>query len=84
MGVLQIIGGILLIISCILLVVLVMFQDSKQDGMQALSGSQSDSYLSRNRGKTLDAKLVFITKILLIVFFVLTITVNIFVKYIAA
>lgn len=81
MNILEIIGGVLLIISSILIIVLVVMQDSKQSGMSAMTG-QSDSYLSKNKGKTLESKLVFITKIFTIAFFVLTIGMNLIIRYV--
>lgn len=80
---LQIAGGILILITSILLIVLTLLQDSKQPGaLGSLTGSQSDSYLSKNKGRTLEAKLVFVTKILLIAFFVLTMVLNIVLRWV--
>lgn len=81
MNILEIIGGILLIISSILIIVLVVMQDSKQSGMSAMTG-QSESYLSKNKGKTLESKLVNLTKILTVAFFVLTIAMNLIIRYV--
>lgn len=81
MNVLEIIGGILLMISSILIIILVVMQDSKQGGMSAMTG-QSESYLSKNKGKTLESKLVNITKIFTIVFFVLTVGMNLIIRYV--
>ncbi len=75
MGVMEIIGGILLIITCILIIVLVSMQESKSDGLSAMTGA-SDSYLGKNSGRTFDAMLKRFTKYAAIVFFVLTIVVN--------
>lgn len=80
MNVLTTVGGILLIIASILLVILVLMQESKQPGMNALSG-QTDSYLSKNKGRTLEARIVFLTKILVTVFFVFTIATNLIIKF---
>lgn len=81
MNVLEIIGGILLAISSILIIIVVCLQDSKQSGVSAVTGT-SDSYLSKNRGRTMESKLVSITKIFAIVFFVLTIALNLIIRYI--
>lgn len=78
---LKIAGGILLIISSILIIILVLSQESKQPGMNAFTG-QTDSYLSKNKGKTLEAKLVSATRIFVIVFFVLTIAMNLIIRYV--
>lgn len=75
MGVLEVIGAICLIITCFLIVVLVMFQDPKGDGLAGLAGGGADSYFDRNSGRTMDAKLSKFTRISAIVFFVVTILV---------
>lgn len=80
---LQIAGGILILITSVLLIVLTLLQESKQPGaLGSLTGQQSDSYLSKNRGRTLEAKMVFITRILLIVFLVVTVVLNILIAYV--
>ncbi len=81
MGPLEIIGGILLIISSILIIIVVTMQDSKQSGLSAMTGG-SDSYLSKNKGKTLDSKLARVTKILAIVFFIMALAVNLIIRYV--
>jgi len=74
MGVLDIIGGILLIIICIGIAVMVLFQESpKGGGMNALTGG--DSYYNKNQGRTLDAMLAKGTKIFAIAFIVVAIAV---------
>ncbi len=82
MNVFEIIGGIILLIACIILIVLVMLQESKDNGVQSLTGGSSDSYLWKNSGRTLDAMLSKITKYAAIAFFVLTLLVSIFTVYI--
>ena len=57
MNVFDIIGGIILLIACIILIVLVMLQESKDNGVQSLTGGSSDSYLGKNSGRTLAAML---------------------------
>lgn len=81
MGPLEIIGGILLIISSILLIVVVIMQESKQSGLSAMTGG-SDSYLSKNKGRTIEAKLAFITKIFTVAFFVITLALNLIIRYV--
>ena len=73
MSAFEIIGSILLIITCVLITIAVLLQESKKNGMDALSGKGSAA-LSAER-KSNDAKLVRLTKVLAIVFFVVTIAV---------
>ncbi len=67
-----IVVGILLIIVALILIVTVLLQESKQNGVGALSGT-SETFLGKNKGKGLEAKLALITKICAVVFVVLAI-----------
>ena len=72
MTVFEIIGSILLIITCVLVTVTVLFQNSsKADGISALTGKSA----SAAEAKSNNAKLAKITKVLAIVFFVITLAV---------
>ncbi len=74
----EIIGGIMLLISGIFLIVVVLLQEGKQNGLSgAIQGGSTESYLSNNEGRTRDAQLKKLTKIMAGVFFILTIAVNI-------
>lgn len=74
MTVYEIIGSILLIITCVLVTVTVLFQSSsKADGISALSGKSVSA--SAAEAKSNNAKLARMTKVLAIVFFVITLAV---------
>ncbi|MBQ7874429.1 MAG: preprotein translocase subunit SecG [Oscillospiraceae bacterium] len=74
MTVYEIIGSILLIITCVLVTITVLFQSSsKQDGLSALGGKSSAA--SAAEAKSNNAKLARITKVLAVVFFVVTLAV---------
>ncbi len=75
MGAIDIIGGILLILTSVFLVIIISMQESKSDGMSAMTGA-TDSYLGKNGGRTLDAMLKRVTKIATIIFMVLAVAVN--------
>lgn len=81
MSVYEIIGSILLIITCILVTITVLLQSSKANGLSALSGKGSSA--SKAEAKSMDAKLCRITKILAIIFFVVTLAVYACTIYIA-
>ena len=64
------------LLVCLLLVVVVMFQSGKTSGLSgALSGS-SDTFLSKNKSKTFDARLARATKWIAGVFVILTVVLN--------
>ena len=55
--------SILLIIDALFMIVTVLMQSSDDDGMGALSGRSNDSYFSRSKAKTMEARLALGTKI---------------------
>ena len=55
--------SIVLIISALFMIVTVLLQSSEDDGISALSGRSSDSYFSKAKAKTMEAKLALGTKI---------------------
>lgn len=79
MNILEIIGGVVLIIACIVIVVLCLMQESKnQDGMTAaLTGASSDSFYGKNEGRSKEAVLARITRFCGIIMFLITLAVNI-------
>lgn len=79
MPIANIIFGILLIITSIFIIILVSMQESKR-GMSALGGGATE-HVGRNYGRTRDAMLIKMTKILTFVFFGLTIVIAIVVKF---
>ena len=79
-GPLEIVAGFLLIITCVFLIVVITMQEHNSS-MSALSG-QEQQYNTRNQSKTLDVMLSKATKYAAIVFFVLTLVLNLLVIYI--
>lgn len=65
------------LISCLALVVVVLFQSGKSAGLSSAIMGGSDTFMSKNKGKSLDAKLAKATKWIAIVFIVLTLVLNI-------
>ena len=64
--------SIVLIITALFMIVTVLLQSSDEDGMGALTGS-SNSYFSKSKSKTIEAKLALGTKIAAGIFVVLSI-----------
>ena len=83
MSPIEIVGGILLLISSILIILIVMMQSGRESNMSAsLTGGVSDSYLGKNQSRTREARLEKLTKILAVVFFVVTLVVDIVMAFI--
>ena len=76
MAVLKTILTIALVIICIALTVLILMQEGKSAGLGAISGA-AESYWGKNKGRSMEATLVKITKILAVLFIVLAAVLNI-------
>ncbi len=80
MGPFEIISGAVLLVACIAIIIVVMLQESKQQGLGSVYGD-TESYYGKNSGRTLDAILSRITKVAMVIFFVLTMVVTILSVY---
>ena len=77
----NIISGILLVIASVLIILLVLFGDTRSSGINSAIGGSSDSFFGRNSGNTREAKMDRITKIAVAVFFVVALVVNVISAY---
>ena len=75
MGALRIILTIIFIIVCIALVILVLMQEGKTAGLGAVSGA-AETYWGKNKGRSMESKLVKITTGLAVGFMLLVIVLN--------
>ena len=66
----EILIGVLLIIASVVIIVVVLMQQSRQAGLSGAIAGGSDTFFGKNKGRTLDAKLVKVTKIVAVVFFI--------------
>lgn len=64
--------SIVLIISALFMIVTVLLQSSQEGGISAISGQSGNSYFSKSKTKTFEAKLALGTKIAAAVFVVLS------------
>ena len=60
--------GIVLVVSSILIVILVMLQQSQHQGLSGAIAGGSDSFFDKNKGRTKEAQLAKLTKVFSIVF----------------
>lgn len=78
MAALKIVLTIILIIICVALTVIILFQEGKQAGLGSLSGQASDtSYWAKNKGRSSEGRMVTFTSILVAAFFVIVAILNI-------
>ncbi|MDO4396812.1 MAG: preprotein translocase subunit SecG [Oscillospiraceae bacterium] len=64
--------GAVLFIASIIIVVLVMLQQSKQAGLSGAIAGGADTFFGKNKGRTMEAKLAKYTKVIAIVFMVVS------------
>ena len=66
---------ILFICICIAMVVLVVLQEGKEAGLGSISG-MADTYWSKNKGQTLQGKLLRATTVCCVLFFVVAVALS--------
>ncbi len=79
MSTLEIVGGVVILLLSVITIIICLSQDQKsQDSMTAaLTGASTDSFYGKNEGRTKEAILNKITKVLAILLFVAILAVNI-------
>ncbi len=76
MAALRIILTVLLLIDSIILAVIVLMQEGKAEGLGAIAGI-ADTYWGKNKGRSIEGKLVKITAVCMTLFIILSIILNI-------
>ena len=81
MSVIQIILSIIYVILGVAISVVILMQEGKSNGLgSAIGGISTDSYWSKNRGRSMEGALEHFTRYGAIVFMVITIILNILIK----
>ena len=78
----EILLGVILIITSIALVAIVLMQEGRSDGLSGAIAGGAETFFGKNKGRTMEQKLVKITKFLAIAFFVLTLLATLIVMFI--
>ncbi|MCI8496180.1 MAG: preprotein translocase subunit SecG [Lachnospiraceae bacterium] len=76
MAVLRTILMVVFILISIVLTVIVLMQEGKSAGLGAISGA-ADTYWGKNKGRSMEGRLVMFTRILVILFLVIAAVLNI-------
>ena len=76
MNILKIILTVIYAIDCIALTVVVLMQEGKQQGLGSIAGV-ADTYWGQNKGRSMEGGLVRGTIIMGVIFFVLSVVLNI-------
>ena len=75
MGALRIVLTVIFILVCVALAAIVLMQEGKSAGLGAISGA-AETYWGKNKGRSMEGKLVKFTKFLAIAFILLTVVLN--------
>lgn len=76
MAVLKTVLTVVFIIICITLTVIILLQEGKSAGLGAISGA-ADTYWGKNKGRSMEGMLVKVTRVLVILFLLISIVLNI-------
>lgn len=68
---------IIFIIICVAITVIILLQEGKSAGLGSLSGQSTETYWSKNKGRSREGILIKVTSILVLLFFVLAAVLNI-------
>lgn len=82
MGALEIVFGIILLIFAVGIVIIVLSQQGEQKNNGVMTGGSSDTYISKNSGRTIDAFLARWTKFFAVGFFLCVIAVNVVIFFV--
>lgn len=75
MVILRTILTIIYVIDCIALLVVVLMQEGKQQGLGAIAGI-ADTYWGKNKGRSAEGTLVKMTKLMAVLFIILSVVLN--------
>ena len=67
--------SIVFMLVCVALTALVLMQEGKSAGLGAIQGA-ADSYWGKNKGRSMEGAMIRLTKILAVVFLVLSVLLN--------
>lgn len=78
----EIVLGVVLLITSIALVAMVLLQEGRQQGLSGAIAGGAETFLGKSKSKTIEQKLVKITKILAVIFFVLSLVATLVVLFV--
>ena len=76
MAVLKAIVTVLYVLICIALVVVVLMQEGKSAGLSGAINGVADTYWGKNKGRSMEGALVKATRLLTVLFIVLSVVLN--------
>lgn len=76
MDILRTIVMVLFVLISIILVIVILMQESKTSGLSGAINGVADTYWGKNKGRSMEGKLVKATKVLAVLFFVIALALN--------
>ncbi|MBR0509319.1 MAG: preprotein translocase subunit SecG [Clostridia bacterium] len=77
--------GIIIIVISVIITIIVLMQQSREAGLSgSIAGGSSDTFYGKNKGRTKEAKLSKLTKILATVFFIFTLVATMFLGFMSS
>lgn len=68
--------SVIYIIICVVITVVILLQEGKKAGLTGAISGAAESYWGKNKGRSMEGKLEKITKVMIVLFFVLSIVLN--------
>lgn len=78
----EILIGAILVVTSIALVAIVLMQEGRSDGLSGAIAGGAETFFGKNKGRTMEQKLVKITKVLAVIFFVLSLVATLVVLFV--
>ncbi|MBR4451888.1 MAG: preprotein translocase subunit SecG [Clostridia bacterium] len=78
----EILIGAILVVTSIALVAIVLMQEGRSDGLSGAIAGGAETFFGKNKGRTMEEKLVKITKVLAVIFFVLSLVATLVVLFV--
>ena len=72
----RIIVTVIFAILCVALTVIILMQEGKSAGLGSIAGA-ADTYWGKNKGRSMEGKMVRVTTIMVVLFFVISLVLNI-------
>ena len=76
MGTLHTITMVFYILVCVVLTVIVLMQEGKNAGLSVSISGAAETYWGKNKARSMEGKLVILTRILVAVFIILSVVLN--------
>ena len=67
---------VVFMIACLIITVVILLQEGKQAGLTGAISGAADTYWGKNKGRSMEGKLEKATKICVVLFFVLSVILN--------